>query len=197
MNTDAFAPSASSASTLPAAKEVHIRVAHDDDASRIAAVLEALGYRVMRELEEGDAPARLEWAVSRLARRHKLTKREQDILALVLEGCGNELVGRRLDISRATVKWHMHNLFAKTNTGNREALLRLALQLGSAANGTAAPVSREPAPRPAVSENKRPQSSITVRPKSQWRTGEEVTANIDFDQPRVPSADSIPSKSWF
>ena len=36
--------------------EVHIRVAQDDDASRIAAVLEALGYRVMRELDEGDGP---------------------------------------------------------------------------------------------------------------------------------------------
>ena len=41
-------------------------------------------------------------------------------------------ISRALDISRATVKWHMHNIFAKSNTGNRESLLRLALQLGGA-----------------------------------------------------------------
>ena len=116
--------------TSPARTQVHIRVAKDDDASRISAVLEALGYNVLRELDEGDGPQRLRWAVTRLARRHKLTSREQSILELVLEGRSNAQIGRSLDISRATVKWHMHNVFAKTNTGTRESLLRLALQLG-------------------------------------------------------------------
>jgi len=195
----------------PIPTEVHIRVAQDDDASRIAAVLEALGYRVMRELDEGDGPQRLEWAVTRLARQHKLTNREQDILALVLDGHDNEGVGRKLSISRATVKWHMHNLFAKTNTGNRESLLRLALQLGSQ-DGPSAPMptSRpssstsstspsQPAPKPAPAKLA---SAVSVRPAamvkrdSSWAAGEDVTSRVDFDQPRVPSADSIPSKRW-
>jgi DNA-binding CsgD family transcriptional regulator len=110
--------------------EVRIRVERDDDANRISAVLEALGYTVLRELEEGDGPSRLRWAVERLAGRYKLTQREQDILEGVLAGRNNDEIGRELEISRATVKWHMHNLFAKTSTGNRENLLRLALQLG-------------------------------------------------------------------
>ncbi len=110
--------------------EVRIWVERDEDANRISAVLEALGYSVLRELEEGDAPSRLRWAVERLARRHKLTIREQDILERVLAGRNNDEISRDLEISRATVKWHMHNVFAKTNTGNRESLLRLALQLG-------------------------------------------------------------------
>jgi DNA-binding CsgD family transcriptional regulator len=123
-------------STLTAANaprnnhEVRIWIERDDDANRISAVLEALGYTVLRELEEGDGPSRLRWAVDRLSRRHKLTLREQDILERVLAGRNNDEIGSDLEISRATVKWHMHNVFAKTNTGNRENLLRLALQLG-------------------------------------------------------------------
>ena len=197
--------------------EVHIRVSHDDDASRIAAVLEALGYRVMRELDEGDAPQRLAWAVTRLAQRHKLTAREQDILALVLDGLGNEQVGRKLEISRATVKWHMHNLFAKTNTGNRESLLRLSLQLGSSAGSVAsaaaatppaatAPAAPEADPAPksmlAATPAKPPASSISVSPRpvvqrgeAHWAAAEDTSSR--FDQPRVLSADAVPSKSWY
>lgn len=187
--------------------EVHIRVIRDDDASRISAVLEALGYSVLRQLDEGDGPQRLRWAVTRLARRHKLTNREQDILELVLEGRSNEQIGRSLEISRATVKWHMHNVFAKTNSGNRESLLRLALQLGG--NGDpiapieasiATPASKPAAPTPkssapVVSSITRTQM-LVKRSESNWASTDDATARIEFDQPRVPTADSIPSKSW-
>jgi DNA-binding CsgD family transcriptional regulator len=114
---------------VPTLNEVRIWVDRDDDANRVSAVLEALGYTVLRELEEGDGPARLRWAVNRLARRHKLTSREQDILERVLAGRNNDEIGKDLEISRATVKWHMHNIFAKTGTATREGLLRCALQL--------------------------------------------------------------------
>ncbi|WP_244923931.1 helix-turn-helix domain-containing protein [Enhygromyxa salina] len=182
--------------------EVHIRVARDDDASRIAAVLEALGYNVLRQLDEGDGPQRLRWAVTRLARRHKLTSREQDILELVLEGRSNEQIGRVLEISRATVKWHMHNVFAKTNSGNRESLLRLALQLGSGGDPIVEPLaSKQPMPAqkssaPVLSAAGRTQT-LVKRSDSNWAGSDDVTARIEFDQPRVPTADSIPSKSWF
>ena len=109
---------------------VTIRVASDADACHISAVLEALGFSVVRALEEGDAPSRLAWAVESLARRHGLTERERQVLAGVLEGLDNAALARALEISRATVKWHLHNVFAKTGTQNREALLRAALQLG-------------------------------------------------------------------
>ncbi|PRP97609.1 Transcriptional regulatory protein DegU [Enhygromyxa salina] len=215
--------------------EVHIRVAHDQDASRISAVLEALGYSVLRQLDEGDGPQRLRWAMTRLARRHKLTARERDILELVLDGRSNVEIGRKLEISRATVKWHMHNVFAKTNTGNRESLLRLALQLGGGADtvdetptasvvaptpaasapapmpaasapAVSAPAASAPAPMPA-GPTREPQvtsvGGVGRTPKlssrselGHWASPEDVTARIDFDQPRVPSADSIPSKSW-
>jgi DNA-binding CsgD family transcriptional regulator len=110
--------------------EVHIRVEADADASRITAVLEALGYQVLRQLDEGEGPARLEWAVERLCLRHKLTSRERDVLIGVLEGNDNAGLAKRLEISRATVKWHLHNVFAKVGVTSREDLLRAALQLG-------------------------------------------------------------------
>ncbi|EDM75067.1 putative transcriptional regulator [Plesiocystis pacifica SIR-1] len=186
---------ASAVSTAPAfaSNEVHIRVARDEDAARISAVLEALGYSVLRQLDEGDGPARLRWAVTRLAQNHKLTDREQDILEFVLRGRNNEQIGRELSISRATVKWHMHNIFAKTNTGNREALLRLALQLGNGGNAMRRPAAPStPAAGPA-----QPVAKSSASGSANWAGSEEVTARIDFDQPRVPSAESVPSKRLF
>jgi DNA-binding CsgD family transcriptional regulator len=109
--------------------EVVISTASDDDAKRIAAVLEALGYSVKRALTESVDPQRLNAAADRLVDRHKLTERERDILRLVLAGVTSKKIATSLDVSRHTVKWHMHNIFVKTNTPTREKLLRLALQL--------------------------------------------------------------------
>ena len=114
------------ASTQP---EVHIRVETDADATRILALLEALGYRVVRRLDDADTTSRLGWAIERMSRMHRLTTREREVLQGVLEGDSNERLATRLDLSRATVKWHLHNVFTKTNVGNREALLRAALEL--------------------------------------------------------------------
>lgn len=110
--------------------EVHIHVVADEDASRISAVLEALGFEVVRQLDEGHGSARLEWAVERLTQRHRLTSREAEVLAGVLDGFDNAVLARHLRITRSTVKWHVHNVFAKVGVGSREALLRAALLLG-------------------------------------------------------------------
>lgn len=148
--------------------EVRIWVDGDDDANRVSAVLEALGYTVLRELDEGDGPSRLRWAISRLSQRHKLTMREQDILERVLAGRSNQDISRELEISRATVKWHMHNIFAKTNTAAREGLLRLALQLGGARS--------------------------TVEMIEPVR---ELEFTMEPHARAVIPAESIPSKAWF
>jgi DNA-binding CsgD family transcriptional regulator len=113
----------------PTQPEVHIRVTTDADATRITALLEALGYRVVRRLDDADGRTRIGWAIDRISRAHRLTSREREVLEGVLEGDSNEQLAKRLRLSRATVKWHLHNVFAKTNLGNREALLRSALEL--------------------------------------------------------------------
>ena len=117
---------------MAATSKIRVRFAveRDEQAAKITALLEALGYEVVRELDHGTPQNRLRWAVTRLKARAQLTEREADILALVLQGKSNGEIGHELQISKATVKWHMHNVFTKTGTATREALLREALQLG-------------------------------------------------------------------
>lgn len=112
-------------------KPIRVRFSVEDDeqASKITALLEALGYAPARDLDEGSPTNRLRWAVSRLAGQARLTERERDILDRVLQGASNREISEVLEISKATVKWHMHNIFTKTGSRTREALLRDALQL--------------------------------------------------------------------
>jgi DNA-binding CsgD family transcriptional regulator len=114
--------------------KIRVRFAVEDDeqANKITALLEALGYEAVRELDHGSPQTRLRWAVQRLANAAHLTERERDILDRVLQGRLNSEIGEELGISKATVKWHMHNIFTKTGATTREALLREALQLGRA-----------------------------------------------------------------
>ena len=48
-----------------------------------------------------------------------LTKREQQILALIAEGMSNKIIARQLDISDGTVKVHVKNLLRKLNLRSR------------------------------------------------------------------------------
>jgi DNA-binding CsgD family transcriptional regulator len=128
-------------------------VERDDQAAKITALLEALGYEVVRDLDHGTAQNRLRWAVTRLSSKAQLTEREADILALVLQGRSNGEIGKELEISKATVKWHMHNIFTKTGTVTREGLLREALQLGGAVRRSLPPVDPEPASPPDESDD--------------------------------------------
>lgn len=115
--------------------KVRVRFAVDDDeqANKLTALLEALGYDAVREMDHDSTQTRLRWAVSRLTTQARLTERERDILDRVLQGRQNADIGDELGISKATVKWHMHNIFTKTGAGTREALLRQALQLDGGA----------------------------------------------------------------
>lgn len=60
-----------------------------------------------------------------------LTSRESEILALVQQGRSNKDIARRLAISSATVKNHMHNILQKLQVSRRgEAAARLHLHPG-------------------------------------------------------------------
>ena len=96
----------------------------DEHATRISRVLTALDYDSTRV---GAFDTKAAWAHSELVKRYGLSSRESEIVQGVLDGLSREDIASMLEVSRATVKWHMHNIFAKTNTGNREALLRLAV----------------------------------------------------------------------
>ena len=106
--------------------EVHFRVADDAEASRIAALLEALGYAPIREVDNPEARAR--WIVETFSRRYRLTSRERDLLECMLAGQSAAETAATLKVSRATVKWHTHNMLGKVGVHTREALLHLALR---------------------------------------------------------------------
>lgn len=54
-----------------------------------------------------------------------ISKREQEIISLVLEGCSNRDIEDRLFISLATVKDHIYKIYKKTGVKNRVQLVNL------------------------------------------------------------------------
>jgi len=59
-----------------------------------------------------------------------LTPREQEVLAAVLEGEGNKVIGRRLGISHRTVEIHRARALAKLNAASPTELMRRMLITG-------------------------------------------------------------------
>ena len=59
-----------------------------------------------------------------------LSDRELEVIAAIADGLTNEDIATRLDISKRTVDNHVSNILKKTNTDNRVALVRWALQWG-------------------------------------------------------------------
>jgi DNA-binding NarL/FixJ family response regulator len=67
--------------------------------------------RIARSLADAGPPAN--------ETLHGLTKRELEILRLVAEGLSNEEIGKKIFISRKTVKTHLTNIFDKLQVHNR------------------------------------------------------------------------------
>lgn len=63
-------------------------------------------------------------ALPAFCEHHGLTAREREVLALVLEGRDNQNIASELQLALGTVKTHVHNVFKKTGTANRNELLK-------------------------------------------------------------------------
>jgi DNA-binding NarL/FixJ family response regulator len=59
-----------------------------------------------------------------------LTKREMDVLRLIVDGADNAAIGRALSISRHTVKQHVTNIFEKLGVHNRVEAAVYAVRAG-------------------------------------------------------------------
>ncbi len=59
-----------------------------------------------------------------------LTRREKEILALIVEGQTNQSIAKKLFISPRTVETHRANLLQKMEVNNTAALVRLAVEQG-------------------------------------------------------------------
>ena len=62
--------------------------------------------------------------------RTELSERELEIIELVAQGLTNLEIGERLMISKRTVDNHVSNVFTKTGSKNRVALLNWAMDHG-------------------------------------------------------------------
>lgn len=64
------------------------------------------------------------------ARIQSLTRRECDVLELLIDGLSNKEIARRLDLREVTVKAHLTAVYRKLGTGNRTQAVKLALDCG-------------------------------------------------------------------
>lgn len=54
----------------------------------------------------------------------KMTKRERDVVALIAEGLTNKEIAQKLELSRYTVKSHVHNILEKLSMSTRVQIAR-------------------------------------------------------------------------
>jgi NarL family two-component system response regulator LiaR len=59
---------------------------------------------------------------------HDLTKREREVLALLIEGLSNARIADMLQIRPSTVNYHVSNILSKLSVSNRTEAARLAMQ---------------------------------------------------------------------
>ena len=67
---------------------------------------------------------------SQQGREVRLTPRELEVLALLCEGLPNKLIGRRLDISSATVKCHISRILSALGVASRLQAVVAAARCG-------------------------------------------------------------------
>lgn len=60
--------------------------------------------------------------------QYKLTPREKEILAYVINGLTNKEIGRELTLEEITVKIHVRNIYKKIGATNRADAVRISLQ---------------------------------------------------------------------
>ena len=63
-----------------------------------------------------------------VAETFELTPREQEVLALMVEGLTNPEIAERLVVSRSTAKAHVSNILSKLGASNRTEAISIALQ---------------------------------------------------------------------
>lgn len=61
----------------------------------------------------------------------KLTRREREVLNLVIAGCSNKEIAQQCSVSEQTVKHHLTRMFDKVGASNRLELAMVATQHGS------------------------------------------------------------------
>jgi DNA-binding NarL/FixJ family response regulator len=82
---------------------------------------------LIRRLRRGSVPIKREVNWDKISRDYKITKREQEILGLILEGKRNEDIAQALFISGGTVRIHLSHIYQKLNVKNRQQAINLII----------------------------------------------------------------------
>lgn len=87
---------------------------------------EHLAYRLS---EESKKPKKGEkYSVREASQEFELTRREQEILSLLMGGKENTQIGEMLSITPNTVKKHVRNVYSKLSVGNRTQLFKMIFE---------------------------------------------------------------------
>ncbi|HZY24950.1 MAG TPA: response regulator transcription factor, partial [Bacteroidales bacterium] len=62
------------------------------------------------------------------AKKHQLTSREKEILKLYVEGCTNNEIAEKLNLSVFTIKTHKNNIMQKYNFKSTVEMIKFALR---------------------------------------------------------------------
>lgn len=84
-------------------------------------------FQASRDLGEPMIVVRLPMAPVPAASLDSLSPREREVATLVADGLSNKQIARRLFISLATVKDHMHHILTKTGLGSRAGVAAAVL----------------------------------------------------------------------
>ncbi|MCZ7415701.1 MULTISPECIES: response regulator transcription factor [unclassified Streptomyces] len=96
-------------------------------------------YHAVTEIKRGEIPVPPDLvrellavvkAGERRSRGPQLTPREEEVLALMVQGMSNKQIARRLGISEHGAKRHVSNVLAKLNCPNRTVAAVVAVQAG-------------------------------------------------------------------
>lgn len=96
-----------------------------------AGLAPSIQRRLLERLSEAGAETESEpWRAAPPESPDGLTARETEVLVLIAEGFNNQQIASRLQVSTATVKTHINNLFAKTGIKDRAQAVRYAYGKG-------------------------------------------------------------------
>jgi DNA-binding NarL/FixJ family response regulator len=110
-----------------ASREELISTLHQVHAGQ-ARLTPSVTRRVMQEFASLQQGRKEKPAAS--SRPEELSRREMDVLALVVQGLSNKQIAKELFIDETTVKTHLHRIFEKLDVRDRTQLAILALQKG-------------------------------------------------------------------
>jgi NarL family two-component system response regulator LiaR len=89
-----------------------IRAAYADRPTLALEAAQALAHAAARPSELG----------------HNLTRREREVLPLLVEGLNNSQIAERLKVSRSTIRFHVSNILAKLGVTSRTKAVALAIK---------------------------------------------------------------------